>query len=346
MSFIPEGAIRLNTDSQKLEFYAQDQWWEIATDVPNLDVRTNSDNSYETGSRGFVSGGQSPSNGEKIEYITIPTLGNAVEFGDLNEARKYCTGTSSRTRGVTAGGESPSTPKVAQVDVITMASTGNAVDWGDMPAGQTYIAGCGNQTRGVFGGGKDPSNAATNNIMYISIASNGMSDTFGDLSNPNGSIRKNCGAVSNPTRGLFAGGYTPTAVGDIEYITIASTGDGTDFGDLLPDAIGTNSGHTGSSTRALMWSSGVSPYKSIDYVTFSTTGNSVDFGDSTNELGYRNCTSDTVRGIGFAGQSGPGPRETIESVYIATTGNAIDFGDLNYTSHHAAASFSTGHGGL
>ena len=31
---VPQGAIRLNTDSQKLEFYAQDQWWEMATDVP------------------------------------------------------------------------------------------------------------------------------------------------------------------------------------------------------------------------------------------------------------------------------------------------------------------------
>ena len=30
---VPQGAIRFNTDSQKLEFFAQDQWWEMATDV-------------------------------------------------------------------------------------------------------------------------------------------------------------------------------------------------------------------------------------------------------------------------------------------------------------------------
>ena len=29
---VPQGAIRLNTDSQKLEFYAQDRWYEMATD--------------------------------------------------------------------------------------------------------------------------------------------------------------------------------------------------------------------------------------------------------------------------------------------------------------------------
>ena len=35
---IPQGAIRFNTDSQKMEFFAQDQWWQMATDVPTLKV--------------------------------------------------------------------------------------------------------------------------------------------------------------------------------------------------------------------------------------------------------------------------------------------------------------------
>ena len=29
----PQGAIRLNTDSQRLEFFAQDRWYEFATHV-------------------------------------------------------------------------------------------------------------------------------------------------------------------------------------------------------------------------------------------------------------------------------------------------------------------------
>ena len=33
-------------------------------------------------------------------------------------------------------------------------------------------------------------------------------------------------------RGVFAGGQTPSAVNTMDYITIASTGNGTDFGDL------------------------------------------------------------------------------------------------------------------
>jgi hypothetical protein len=31
-----QGSIRFNTDSQKLEFFAQDQWFEMVIDTPNL----------------------------------------------------------------------------------------------------------------------------------------------------------------------------------------------------------------------------------------------------------------------------------------------------------------------
>ena len=36
----------------------------------------------------------------------------------------------------------------------------------------------------------------------------------------------------HPTRGVFAGGRAPITVNIIDYVTIASTGNATDFGDL------------------------------------------------------------------------------------------------------------------
>ena len=39
---VPQGAIRFNTDSRKLEFYAQDRWYEMATDFPYLGKQTDS----------------------------------------------------------------------------------------------------------------------------------------------------------------------------------------------------------------------------------------------------------------------------------------------------------------
>ena len=38
--------------------------------------------------------------------------------------------------------------------------------------------------------------------------------------------------MSNPVRGVFAGGYTPTQLNSIDFVTIQTTGDATDYGDL------------------------------------------------------------------------------------------------------------------
>ena len=70
---VPQGAIRLNTDSQKLEFYAQDQWFEMATDVSTVDG----------GDRAICAGGATPSNVNTIDFASITTAGNFSDFGDL-----------------------------------------------------------------------------------------------------------------------------------------------------------------------------------------------------------------------------------------------------------------------
>ena len=61
---VPQGAIRLNTDSQKLEFFAQDRWYEMATEVITLDGGNG---------RGFTWWKRSFPQ-LMIEYITISTL--------------------------------------------------------------------------------------------------------------------------------------------------------------------------------------------------------------------------------------------------------------------------------
>ena len=64
-----------------------------------------------------------------------------------------------------------------------------------------------------------------------------------------------------------------------DSFTIASTGNGTDFGDLIDSQI-THTGGTSNSIRGL-WGGGFSPgnNNSIEYVTIATTGNAKDFGD-------------------------------------------------------------------
>ena len=324
---IPLGAMRFNSDSQKLEYFNGDVWMQVHTFSPIIDG----------GTRGFVSGGAHPGT-NAIEYITISIGGNASDFGDIASTNKYCSGGSSNTRGIIGGGEEGGATD--RIQYHSLSSTGNTTDFGNLAASQTYIAGCSNQTRLVWGGGKDSSNNKNNIMTYVTIASTGDSKDFGDITQ----VRSNIGALSNPTRGLFAGGYTPTQVNTIDYITIASTGDAQDFGDIS-NGIGVNSAQCASTTRGIIWG-GDPAGTNIDFLTIATLGHTTDFGESTINLSYRNCTSDCVRGISFGGQDGPGARNTIEYITISTTGDATDFGDLATDQHHAAASYSTGHGGL
>ena len=92
------------------------------------------------------------------------------------------------------------------------------------------------------------------------------------------------GAVSSNTRAVFALGRTysggsSTTVNTLEYITIASTGNVTDFGDLSVARYLANA--VSSSTRGVfsggVASSGVSNV--MDYITIASTGNATDFGD-------------------------------------------------------------------
>ena len=67
----------------------------------------------------------------------------------------------------------------------------------------------------------------------------------------------------------------------IDYITIASTGNATDFGDLTA---GRRSPGAVSSTTRGVWGGGQTSSQIdniIDYVTIASTGNATDFGDRT-----------------------------------------------------------------
>ncbi len=124
-----------------------------------------------------------------IEYVTIATLGDSQDFGDLvidNSGRKGNMGAFSNSiRGIVGGGSAytPGLTLYNTIEYITIATTGNAQDFGDMfdgGVGGNYTSGSANQTRGVFVGGAGPA-GAVNTIQYITIASSGNALDFGDL---------------------------------------------------------------------------------------------------------------------------------------------------------------------
>ena len=140
------GALRFNIDSNKLELYDGNQWTEIVASSPD---------SQTGGTRGVFGGGDStitPSSTpvNTIDYVTITTLGNAVDFGDLYTGRGPG-GLASATRGVFFGGYAPTNS--TNIHYITISSTGNSTSFGSLITARTYPTGVSNGSRGVMGAG-------------------------------------------------------------------------------------------------------------------------------------------------------------------------------------------------
>ena len=64
-----------------------------------------------------------------MQYLTLATLGNTQDFGDLTQAKEGSTGTNSPTRGLFAGGTTPT--HLSEIDFIQIMTLGNAQDFGD-----------------------------------------------------------------------------------------------------------------------------------------------------------------------------------------------------------------------
>ena len=191
--------------------------------------------------RGFYGPGYVTGSGaqNRIEVITIPSMGNAVDFGDrsIADGLRSAAGVCSPTRAVFCGGRGPS-GNTDTMDYITMASAGNASDFGNLVAANRYCSGLSSSTRGlVFGG------SGVDVMQYITTASTGNATDFGDLA----AVTATAGGTSNNVRGVVLGGNTPAPaiLNTIQYVTIASTSNTSDFGDLTAGRSNT-SGSSGS----------------------------------------------------------------------------------------------------
>ena len=196
-------------------------------DFGDLSTTRNEVMSMSNTTRGVVAGGNNPTSTNTIEYITMSSSGNAVDFGDQYELIGTCGGNiSSPTRGLMCGGANASDTIVNTIQYITLSTLGNSADFGDMTTVRRFPSAGGNAVRGINAQGSTPS--ATNIIDYVTIATLGNAADFGDVNNTVDYL----GACASFTRGVNAGGQTPTKLNTIEYVTIASTGNATDFGDL------------------------------------------------------------------------------------------------------------------
>ena len=134
------------------------------------------------------------------------------------------------------------------------------------------------------------------------------------------------------TRALYGGGVNTSnaKVNIVDFLTISTTGDSQDFGDM-PDTNTSTVAPCSSRTRGLF--GGGYPYTTrICFFTFASTGNSTDHGDLTQSRSNLNGLSDGIRGVFVGGYTGSN-QTTMDYVTISQTGNAVDFGDLTATSN-------------
>ena len=220
------------------------------------------------------------------------------------------------------------------IDVLNLASAGDSSNFGTLSTGSfgSNMA-LGNTTRVVSTKGTNPDDTV---IEYWEVATGGSGTDFGDLS-----VARNSGsAANNATRGLFIGGYLGSSVGDnygdvVDYITIANTGNTTDFGNLSAIAIRSSTGNSDTRAISLGGQRGGknSPASTniIEYFTIANTGNATDFGDLTVAKGAGSSgSSNRVRAIHAGGfLSNNSATNIMDYITIATTGNASDFGDLS-----------------
>ena len=327
-----EGMMRFNTDLNTMEFYNGNEWRQftyrqdlknspssmgrgiisgyfinefvqVSTQGNAVDFGRVTNSLYggasaSSSTRGMMMGGWGPTPGSPgqdldVEYITMASAGDAIDFGADNSGGWGSQGASDSVRALSAGGGYPSA--TANIDMFIFSTVGSKTDFGDITATRARgdRAAC-SPVRAVFTGGYGPS---IKNYDTKLTASSGDTIDFGDMMFPN----RMSSCVSDHTRGVVSGSlnndtskYYPSS----ESITIASSGVAVYFGEMTAQK-GASAGCQ-NMVRGLVCGGSISPTQTnaIDMISIQTTGNATDFGDLTRIAHSLVGMSDSHGGLG------------------------------------------------
>ena len=174
-----------------------------------------------------------------IVYYTIANTGNSTDFGDQSDPRLFGCGGGSKTKMIHSAGTNNNTRKDV-IDVLNIASTGNATDFGNLAAAVTSPKGNINSSTKCFIIGGYNGSAHVSDIQTVVIESEGNATDFGDQT----ATAPSQSGLSNGVIGII------TNILVTSKITLASTGDAVDFGDLITRDGGTSFGGPGGSASA------------------------------------------------------------------------------------------------
>ena len=223
-----------------------------------------------------------------------------------------------RGRLVFVGGFYPSPhANIGTLDTVEIATIGDAVDLETLRVVRTAKQMGSSGTRGILAAGGFPGTTSFNTIDYITFQSGGGANEFGELS----LLRPRAAGVGDGIRGVLAGGENPASPFNsydyIEVVTIATTGNGSSFGDLITPA-DTDSSVADRTRGVICCTNTLEPGNSspnttrtniMEFITTAVGGTAQDFGDLTIDRRCGNgVSSSRTRGLFYSGS----PNDHIE----------------------------------
>lgn len=165
----------------------------------------------------------------RIDQITIGTPSNGTNIGDCAVGIQSCSGASDGTYVYKIGGVHFSPVYwVGTIERITPVVNSVATMSGGLNTARNAHTSVANSTRVITAGGAGGSGRLSSIEYFNPNGLTATSASFGGLS----TARDNIAGVADSTRALFMGGYDTTQRNYIQYVTINSTSDATNFGNL------------------------------------------------------------------------------------------------------------------
>ena len=228
--------------------------------------------------RGIIGGGWQPGAAyNNIDYFTVASEGDTIDFGNLSVSKGELDWCSNSTRGITAGGELVPFANTNTIDFIQIATIGNSLDFGDLSTARRDGAMTSSPIHGFLCGGI--ASAIVDTIDILTIASRGNTIEFGNLTNRN---YPDSSVVSNGVAGFIMGGigFGNITIETTDKFNFTSGGNAIVFGNLL---IGRRNSAGASNLVRGLCAGGGNPggHNVISYITMSSEGDATDFGDLT-----------------------------------------------------------------
>jgi hypothetical protein len=290
---------------------------------------------------GYTSGGWAPAY-NVIDKFRFSNINNAIDVGDLTQARLLVAGQSSSISGYTSGGYVPPATRSNVIDKFPFAQNANATDVGDLSTARYANGGNSSNTSGYIAGGFAVPGAVTT-IDKFPFANDINASAVGNLTQ----ARTYGAGHSSLTHGYIAGGSTaasaPTQVNTIDKFPFASDGTATDVGDIVSSR-GLIAGISSSNWGYVVGGGWLSTNsRLIERFSFITDRNSVSVSDVAMPFGRYGVSGTSSESSGFFSGGFTSPPQTAQNAIelfpfgtFASRGFITDIGDLTVARGYAA----------